>query len=295
VSAVSGKMVMARNENPAAQFYWADWMRKTRPLTPSAKGIWMDLMANAWWGKGRCQVTGSVEDLARMTGASCVEMTDALRQFDLFDICDLTGNFTRGDGDMIAGCNGLVTVKSRRMERDEKNREKTRRRVKKHREMGGCNGDVTELKRECLSHSSSSSSSSGTTYPLSEGGGDENSPCETDTYFTLWDALRRSGKFHVLPYESVALAARSFPGVAVWDKKVADELRVQAEAFAGMISDVYSWLKKRMSVMDVESGKNNGGADGAQNFRDDDEPESVRLARKLKKGAGVMGQESGGR
>lgn len=72
----SGTVSKAKGKNPAAQWYWADWLRDPalRSVTSGARGLWMDILCLMWEcvPKGHLQTrTGqpfSVEMICRMTG-----------------------------------------------------------------------------------------------------------------------------------------------------------------------------------------------------------------------------------
>jgi hypothetical protein len=131
---------------PAFQFYPGDWLKdpSLSMCAPATRGIWIDLMC-AMHELGRIgQVTGTVEQLCRISRCNAAEMTAALEEIK----ATKTGD--------IAERNGIITVICRRMKREAEERVATNQRVQKCRS----NGDVTALKRESNAPSSSSSSSS---------------------------------------------------------------------------------------------------------------------------------------
>lgn len=133
---------------PAGQFYWADWLRDSelQSISAASRGIWINLLCHMWFAKTRGRIIGTKEELQRL--ANCAD-----HEFDTFlhEISrKLFGNKRlRGEN---------IVLECRRMMRDEKARQNTNERVKKHR----CNADVTDEKQGCSNtlHSSSSSSSS---------------------------------------------------------------------------------------------------------------------------------------
>jgi uncharacterized protein YdaU (DUF1376 family) len=131
---------------PAAQFYFADYMRDTRTLSIQARGAWMDVLCIMWFSqeKGRCNA--DVTQMKRLWGVENDTAKAILDELITSKICDIE-----------TGCNGNVTLINRRMVRDEKERQSTKDRVKRFREKQ-CNADVTPLKRKCNTVSSSSSS-----------------------------------------------------------------------------------------------------------------------------------------
>ena len=151
---------MSRTSSPAFQWYPADWIRKTRGLSPAAKGVWIDLICQMWWEADQCSISGSAQKLARICGCSSEELKIAIDELKNENICNVKGEI---NGD----CNAIVTLVSRRMRKDRDNRRNSAKRVEKHRKEKGekddkaddnadCNGDVTPK----FDGSSSSSSSS---------------------------------------------------------------------------------------------------------------------------------------
>lgn len=130
-------------KNPAAQFYWNDYLRDTRILTPAARGIWADMLGFMHYAHPRGRLTANYEEFARMLSCTQAEVEAAINEINRTKV-----------GDVIF-CNADVTVINRRMDREEKEREANRLRVAKHRGNKPCNADGNE---NVTSYSSSSSS-----------------------------------------------------------------------------------------------------------------------------------------
>jgi DNA-binding Lrp family transcriptional regulator len=120
---------------PGYTFYPGDWMKDPalRSVSYAARGLWQDMNCLMFENdrRGYLQVNGkpvTAEQLARMTGGSTDEVSRYLQELED------SGVFSRTEHGVIF---------SRRIVRDERERENTRERVKKHRT--GCNGDVTPL------------------------------------------------------------------------------------------------------------------------------------------------------
>ncbi len=135
---------------PAEQFYWADVLRAPDIMSccASTRGIWFTFLCFMWYAKDRGELTGETEDLCRLAGCS-------KQEFDKFIFDNERYNFAH-----VTKCNNFVTIRNRRMYREEQERKKTRDRVRKHREQK----EETEKKQDCntsvtLPSSSSSSSS----------------------------------------------------------------------------------------------------------------------------------------
>lgn len=133
-------------KRPSFQFYPGDWMKDPAlsMCAPATRGIWVDLLCAIHELDHAGQVTGTPEQLSRLCRCSVAQFVDALSEIRLTRSADVTER------------NGIVTVISRRMKRDNIEREKTNERVKKHR----CNGFVTDNETRMKQDSSSSSSSS---------------------------------------------------------------------------------------------------------------------------------------
>ncbi len=144
-------------KNPADQFYWADWLRDPalQAAGASTRGIWMNLLAHMWFAEERGKLSGTEKQLTRLGNCTDVEFAEFLVEMDSLEFGD------------IVTCNGDVTLKNRRMNKDQTQRNKTRERVKRHRDKQtdatakeDGNGAVTDVKRKCTVPSSSSSTSS---------------------------------------------------------------------------------------------------------------------------------------
>jgi len=131
---------------PAGQFYWADWLRDTELQAVSApsRGIWINLLCHMWFAENRGKIVGTQAELTRLANCTEHEFANFLHEVARKRF----GNVSRRHDE--------VTLKSRRMIRDEIARQATNERVKKHR----CNAGVTVMKQKCNNtlHSSSSSS-----------------------------------------------------------------------------------------------------------------------------------------
>lgn len=117
---------------PWFQFYPADWVNDTRMLDLQSKGAWFEIINAMWNAPNRGVISGTLEEFSLLLGCYIDVTTVILDRFERQNICD----FYR-DG------NGVVTLKCRRMIREEAEREHNRERVAKFRKKQSCNGDVT--------------------------------------------------------------------------------------------------------------------------------------------------------
>lgn len=134
---------------PAFQFYPGDWLKDPALslCSPAARGIWMDLLC-AMHENGRTgELTGTVEQLARIARCSPSE----LQQY----ISELSAGAAS-----VTKRNGRVTITNRRMAREYKARQDARLRQQQRREKQGLSPLSQDDNAEVTLYSSSSSSSS---------------------------------------------------------------------------------------------------------------------------------------
>ncbi len=112
-------------KNPAFLFYPGDWIQDTRSLSLAAKGAWIDLLCAMWRSPTRGSITLPIEGYGRLIGATEHQSSLVIQELTDMHVCD---HVTIG--------NGYVTLTSRRMIREEKDRELTRNRVRRHRAGG---------------------------------------------------------------------------------------------------------------------------------------------------------------
>jgi len=153
-----------RTKAPSFPFYPGDWTRDTRRLSPGAKGAWIDILCDMHWSESRGELSLSVVAFARMIGAAKDEARDIIYELKDADICDV--EFCE-DFDNVTDRNANVTLKSRRMVREEKAKKSNRSRVENFRRKKS-NSPVTVC--NTLPSSSSSSSSSKKKETLSDSG-----------------------------------------------------------------------------------------------------------------------------
>ena len=90
--------------------------------TMETRGVWIEMLCCMWDAPERGKLSGDISELSRILGCDDHVLNRALNEIKRLKIADVTV------------CNACVTVVSRRMLRDENEREKTRLRVQKHRE-----------------------------------------------------------------------------------------------------------------------------------------------------------------
>jgi uncharacterized protein YdaU (DUF1376 family) len=132
---------------PWFQFYPGDWLQDTRMLDLQSKGAWFEIINAMWTAPERGVISGTLEEFSLLLGCYIDVTSTILERFERLKICD----FSR-DG------NGIVTLKCRRIVREEAERENNRERVAKFRKKQSGNGhvtpDVTDKKSEVRSQKS---------------------------------------------------------------------------------------------------------------------------------------------
>jgi hypothetical protein len=124
---------------PAFQFYVKDWLTdpQLKMASHSTKGIWIDLICFMWQSPIKGEVVGAENQITRMIGAINDDMDLFYKEAEELKFADVTKR------------NKKVTIRNRRMFREQKVRENTRERVYRHRAKKAsnaeCNGKVTPL------------------------------------------------------------------------------------------------------------------------------------------------------
>lgn len=135
-------------KRPSYQWYPGDWKKDpaVQALSPESRAFWREALDVLFESDTKGQLTATREAWSRVTGVPVEWIDTFLSENELARTCDVTV------------CNGTVTLMSRRILRDERERELTRKRVAKHRAATECNAPVTPMKHDSSSSSSSSSS-----------------------------------------------------------------------------------------------------------------------------------------
>ncbi len=150
---------MAENKPPAYQWYPGDFRRDPRviALTFGSRAVWRECLDAMFLDGNRGTLSGTPEQLARICLCSVTEFETFLSENESLNVADVTI------------CDGVVTLVNRRMHRAAIEREKTRKRVAKHRGKRDGNNDVTPP---------SSSSSASADPPLPPQGGRSAHTCD---------------------------------------------------------------------------------------------------------------------
>jgi hypothetical protein len=136
-------------------FYPRDWYSdpKLAPATPSARGIWIDLLS-AMFIEGTASITGDRFRLAGIARCDPDEIDRFIAQAEEYQFADVIRHETFGNADEIRDetpVKGMVTITSRRLARELKTRELARERLRRFRSKrvskSGKKSNETRLKR----------------------------------------------------------------------------------------------------------------------------------------------------
>ena len=116
---------------PAMQFYVKDWKADTDGLSPAAKGAWIQICCTLHLADKRGRATREVVAWARIIGRKPSEVDMLMREIVNCECADVTFR------------NSRITVVSRRMDRERKEKEQNALRQSRHRASRKNNKKVT--------------------------------------------------------------------------------------------------------------------------------------------------------
>lgn len=111
---------------PWMQFFPADYILDTQPLSLAARGAWMDILCLIWRSEPRGTLTHSSLIWSRLLRCSVEEFSSVVEELKNFKIAEV-----------VTATNDVVMVSCRRMLREEKDRAKNCSRQQRLREHGG--------------------------------------------------------------------------------------------------------------------------------------------------------------
>jgi hypothetical protein len=132
---------------PFLQFYPADWLQDTRVLSLEARGAWIDLLCAMWVAPERGKLDWTQDQFEHFLGLDYMEATEIWNEL----IASGIGEFEFHEGPPRGGGGGVpisrnstsrVTVMSRRMYRENTERNQARERQSRKR-----HGPVTQMSR----------------------------------------------------------------------------------------------------------------------------------------------------
>lgn len=133
--------------------YWGDWLRKTRMLSPAAKGAWADFLATTWFMSPRGWFRGDLRAYASMFGSTTDHAEAMIKEILRYKVGSL-GTVIGGEkdfvdweeGDAFKDANGNITLVNRRKFKEWKEQEASRLRSAEYRRRRG-KGDDTDASR----------------------------------------------------------------------------------------------------------------------------------------------------
>ncbi len=130
-------------KNPAFQFYPSDWSRDLEEHPLEIEGAWIRICCKLWWSETRGKLTRTNEQWAKILRVYPDDAERILNYINSYKI-----------GDVLPDSNKNLTVISRRMLRDEKDRQNNCLRQKRHYQKQKPNGDITADSQDSSSSSS---------------------------------------------------------------------------------------------------------------------------------------------
>lgn len=137
-----------KGKAPAFQFYVLDYMDDADGLCAASNGIWIRMLCKLHRAKIRGEVTATFDSWCRKCNCTRDELENFFRENDVEEVADVTVS------------DEIVTVKSRRMIRERKEREGAAKRQREYMSRRSNDGQVTNNDKNLTTLSSSSSSSS---------------------------------------------------------------------------------------------------------------------------------------
>lgn len=137
---------------PAFQFYPMDWLRDLEEHPLEIEGAWIRICCKLWWGNPRGELTRTLVQWSRILRENKEKTLKVLTYLKAEKIADINDNLTQP--------NGNITVISRRMVRDEKERKNNKLRQRRHYYRSKDLVDGKEHNEKLTPPSSSSTSSS---------------------------------------------------------------------------------------------------------------------------------------
>jgi hypothetical protein len=135
-------------KDPIMDFDTRAWITdpQLRMASPATRGIWMDMLCFMRVSPQRGIVTGSVDDIARLVGASNDEILLFISEARKTNFCDIRichDDVTQDVTQESQKSHAFVTIENRRMVREEKAKENARLRQQLRREKKDCHTKVT--------------------------------------------------------------------------------------------------------------------------------------------------------
>lgn len=109
------------------KFWYRDFCDDLRSVSLSTKGFWIFCLSEMWGGGGNGEITGSIKDFSRWCGCDENEAKNSIEELKDRNICDVIFSSRHVDVTSISqGFIDDITLRNRRLKKDEKIRENAR-------------------------------------------------------------------------------------------------------------------------------------------------------------------------
>ena len=124
---------------PYMPFYPGEWKKDpcVQKCSLSTRGFWLEILLSMHQSDESGVISGTVSELARITGCQLVDCEVAIEELKRNKVCDISVAPCNAN---VTPCNEIVTLVNRRMNRAFKKRNNSSLRVKRFREKRRCNG-----------------------------------------------------------------------------------------------------------------------------------------------------------
>lgn len=129
---------------PGFYFYTGDWLKNTRTISMQARGAWIDLLCYMDEKRPRGKMKLNVQQYAILLGCSAEIAGGILVELETEGVADISPSLLGVTfASRVTACDFFVTVKCRRMLREENNKESHRIRQQRYRERRSSDKPVT--------------------------------------------------------------------------------------------------------------------------------------------------------
>jgi hypothetical protein len=179
---------------PAFQFYVKDWLSdpQLRMASFSTKGIWIDMLCFMWQAPVKGELCGDASELQKLLGSNDNDFQQFIVDVNKYDFCYIS-----------VSDNKIITVRNRRMFRDENDKKNNRERQARYQSKRRDNKNITPP------------SSSASASPSSK---KKNNTAPTFNFETLsWENLNGKMEIWAKAYPAVDIKAELNKMVAWFD------------------------------------------------------------------------------
>lgn len=138
------------NRMPWEKFWYRDFCDDLRRVSLAARGFWIFCLSEMWSNGGRAEITGSYTYFSRLFSCSETEVKSAVFELQEHKICDIAFSTREQKNDSYGNADYIeeITLRNRRLKREEKYRENARLRKQRWNEKQQRNALVTPIERK---------------------------------------------------------------------------------------------------------------------------------------------------